>query len=149
MSTATFPACVKATIDKLANSLALAKGVRYVDLDDVTMTAELFRSEDTAIVMEYNTLEKDPDDPLYAGSFHIGARTVRDPGNYSILKLVGDVEDLFQKGMRIEVKDSYEELETGIQGVIFPGDTSIMSQQYDMVSGIRLIEVTFKAQRFL
>lgn len=149
MSKATFLACVKSTIDKLAYSLAQSKGVEYVDLDDVTATSLLFRSESTAIIMEFNTLEGAPDDPIYAGSFHIGARTVQDPGNYDILKLVGDVEALFPKGQRILVYDSYEATETGLQGVIMPGDATVMSQQYDMSSGMRLISVEFRAQRFL
>lgn len=149
MSQATFLVSVKSTIDKLANTLAVSLGLPYVDLDDTTTAATLFKSEDSAILVEFNTLEPDPIDPLYAGSFHIGARTVQDPGNYSILKLVGLVEELFPKGARILVYDSFEVAETGLQGVIVPGNVVVTSQQYDLSSGIRLLAVSFKAQRLL
>lgn len=149
MSQANFLVSLKSTIDKLANTLATTLGVQYVDLDDVTTTAALFRGEATAIVMEFGTLEADPSDPIYAGSFNIGARTVQDPGNYDILKLVGEVEQLFPRGQRILVYDSFEELETGLQGILVPGDITVIPQQYDMSSGFRLMTVTFKAQRLL
>lgn len=149
MSQANFLVSLKSTIDKLANTLATTLSVQYVDLDDVTTTATLFRGEDTAIVMEFGTLEADPCDPIYAGSFNIGARTVQDPGNYDILKLVGAVEQLFPRGQRILVYDSFEEEETGLQGILVPGDITVIPQQYDMSSGFRLMTVTFKAQRLL
>lgn len=149
MSQANFLVSLKSTIDKLANTLATTLGVQYVDLDDVTTTAALFRGEATAIVMEFGTLEADPSDPIYTGSFNIGARTVQDPGNYDILKLVGEVEQLFPRGQRILVYDSFEETETGIQGILVPGDITVIPQQYDMSSGFRLMTVTFKAQRLL
>lgn len=149
MSLATFAISLKSAIDKLGHTLAVSKGLTYVDLDDVTATAGLFASADSAIVAEFGTLEGDPKDPLYAGSFRIGARTVQDPGNYDILKLVGDVQALFPEGDRIEVNDSYEVAETGVQGVLIPGEAIVSPQQYDMSSGLRLIEITFKAQRFV
>lgn len=149
MSQATFLVSIKSTIDKIGHSLASSKGIEYVDLDDVTTTAALFRGESSAIVMEFNTLEPDPEDPIYSGSFNIGARTVQDPGNYDILKLVGDVENLFPKSARIMVYDSYEEQETGLQGILIPGDKLVVPQQYDMSSGFRMVEVKFKAQRLI
>ncbi len=149
MSSATFPVSVKSAIDKLAHTLAISKGLPYVDLDDTTTTAELLRGEQSAIVMEFGTLEGDLIDPLYAGSFSIGARTVRDPGNYDILQLVGDAQDLFPQGKRILIYDSYLPAETGLQGVLIPGDAMVAPQQYDMSSGIRLVEVKFKAQRLI
>lgn len=149
MSVSDFPISLKSTIDKIAFGLAVMNSVTYVDLADTVETAKLFKTEDTAIVMDFNTLEEDPNDPLYAGSFEIGVRTVNDPANYQLLRLLGLVKSMFPKGDRVMVYDSSEAVESGAKGVILLGDALTMPQHFDAASSMRLINVKFKAQRFL
>jgi hypothetical protein len=149
MSKTTFLPEVKSTIDKLAVSLATSENIACIDLDDSAAVNDLFATTNTAILVEYNTLDYAPADPLYSGTVHIGVRVVVDPSSYTILQLMGKVQDLFPKGERILVRGSYGLVETDVVGVITPGDTTVLSQQSDMGSGIRMLAVDFKAMRLL
>jgi hypothetical protein len=149
MSEINFMTALKSTIDKKAKALAESLNVQYVDLDDTTATSELFKTSDSAIVFELSTFQQNPIDPLYSGTLHIGARTVLDPGNYEILQLVGQVSSLFKEGVRIPIRESFEVLESGVVGVMLPGNAVAMPQQYELLSGIRLVSLDFTAQRLV
>lgn len=149
MSEETFLVATKSTIDKLCKTLANTLSIDYIDLDDTTETARLFGTDNNSLLFEFSTLQSDPKDPIYVGSFNVGARTVTDPANYEILKLVGHVKKLFPKGERILIADSYEAVETGTVGVMVPGDAEVITQTYDLLSGVRMVSVGFRAQRFV
>ena len=149
MSQDTFLVSVKSTVDKLCKQLADSLNITFLDTDDTTQTNKVFSTNQSALLFEFGTLQPDPIDPIYVGHFNVGARTVTDPGNYEILKLVGLVSNIFPKGERILIRDSYLVTETGIIGVMVPGDVEVISQQYDVLSGIRMASVTFRAQRLV
>jgi hypothetical protein len=149
MSQDTFLVCIKSAVDKLCNQMAVDLGIKFLDTDDTTQTSKIFNSSDNALLFEFGTLQPDPQDPIYVGHFNVGARTVTDPGNYEILKLVGLVSGIFPKGERILIHDSYLPVETGLIGVLVPGDVEVISQQYDILAGVRMVHVTFRAQRLL
>lgn len=144
-----FIKALKSTVDKLAAGLAVALDIQYADIDDNPNGGELFRSESKAILVEFNVLSENPVDPLYVGSFNIGARTVNDPGNYDNLSLVGIVSDLFPQNSRIEIMDYSEVLApSAVKGILNPERVVINPQFSDMSTGIRMATVHFLAQRF-
>lgn len=149
MSQESFPVALKSTIDKIGWGLALAETppVEFVDLDNVVNTAKLFESNDTALVWSMAVLVPTPSDPLYAGSFTIGARTVNDPANYDIMLLVGKLGEQLQEGARVDLHD-YTGVTAGpLLGILTVTKVTVLPQEYDKVSGIRMVSVEFRAQR--
>lgn len=151
MSEATFLLAVKSTIDKLGIDLAASQTppVRFVDLDDATSVEEVFKSTDAAIIWEFSGLEDDPSDPLYTATFSIGARTSNDAANYSILSLVGKVRAVFPVGEMIDVIDYSDTVASQKQGNMIVTSVSVNPQAYDRTSGIRLITIVARVQRFI
>lgn len=151
MSEDKFLVAVKSTIDKLGNDLAQSQvpPALFVDLDDSTATEDAMSSEADAIVWELGTLEEEPADPLYMLTFSIGARTTNDAANYDILRLTGKVREHFKKGNTYRVRD-YSDLVASVEmGVIRITDVVVMQQSFDRTSGVRLVTVYARAQRFL
>lgn len=149
MSQESFPVALKSTVDKLGWGLALAEtpAVKFVDLDNVVNTAALFESNDTAMIWSMAVLVPTPSDPLYACSFTIGARTVNDAANYDIMLLVGKLGNVFQEGVIIGIHD-YTGAAAGPRiGVLTVTKVTVLPQEYDKVSGIRMISVEARAQR--
>lgn len=147
MSIAGFPLAVKSTLDKFAAGLAFGQSLNYIDLDDATATADAFKQDSSLVVLEYNQLMEDPRDPLYHGVVHIGARTVQDPANYLIMGLIGQIREAFEVSKRIEVRD-YSLVTAGpVVGVLYITKMDILTQQFDLMSGVRLARIDFKATR--
>lgn len=149
MSQESFPVALKSTIDKLGWDIALAEtpAVKFVDLDNVVNTATLFESDDTALIWSMSVLVPTPQDPLYACSFNIGARTVNDPANYDIMLLVGKLGDVFQEGALIDVHDYTGTVAGPKMGVLTITKVTVLPQEYDKVSGIRMISLEARVQR--
>ena len=151
MSRAQFLQALKSTLDKQGYDLAVAQApdILYVDLDDPIQSTELFKGESSAIVLGSLVLHEDPRDPLYSFSFQMGARTVTDASNYSILSLSGQVNVLFEKGKRVSV---YQYATVGavgaVVGFMFITDVSVDDQMFERMSGIRLLTIQGKAVRF-
>lgn len=144
-----FLVALKSTIDKIGWDLGNQQTpqLKFVDLDNTVKAQEMFDSEDDALVWELQTLADTPVDPLYTATFNIGARTVNDPANYDILSLAGKVKKVFKIGQKIDIFD-YTGTPVSLKGgFIIPIDVSVMVQQYERVSGVRMITVTAKAQR--
>lgn len=139
----------KSTIDKLGYDLAQSQSpsVRFVDLDNTVRTKELFDSEDDGLVWEMLSLSESPIDPLYTATFNIGARTVNDPANYDILALAGKVKAIFKTGASLAIYDYSGPVAGPKGGALIPISVSVMAQQYERVSGIRMLTVVAKAQR--
>lgn len=149
MSEETFLVAVKSTIDKMVNDMALAEvpAVSYADLDNVVNTAALFESDDDALVWEMLNMDARPQDPLYLLSFNVGARTVNDPANYDMMKLVGKVKAAFAEKNDIPVFD-YSGATVGPKlGFLYIVDVGINPQEFDKVSGVRLATVVARAAR--
>jgi len=149
MSQENFPVALKSTIDKLGNDLAQAEvpPVEFIDLDDVVNTANLLGSDNTALLWSMSVLVPTPSDPLYACSFSVGARTVNDPGNYDIMLLVGKLSSVFQEGSLIDVHDYTEALAGPRIGVLSITKVTVLPQEYDKVSGIRMVSLEGRVQR--
>lgn len=149
MSEELFPLAVKSTIDKLGFDLAQAEipPVKFIDLDNAVNTTALLSSQDNALVGELSILEPRPRDPMYQVSFSIGARTVNDPANYDIMTLVGKLKAKFAVNAVLEIRDYSGAAAGPIVGRLTVSQDTIMPQQYDKVSGIRLIAVRAMALR--
>ncbi len=141
----------KSTVDKIGVDLGLAETPQlgFIDLDNTVKANEMFASDDDYLIWEMLTLTDDPMDPLYTATFNIGARTVNDPANYDILTLAGKVKAVFKIGQRIDVFDYTGAVVSAKGGFMMPIDVSVMTQQYERVSGVRMITVTAKAQRLV
>ena len=149
MTPSEFIVSTKASIDKVAKALADSEGIGYVDLDDTAQAEALFSTQNTAIVLEFNVMEESPSDPMYQGVFNIGVRTVQDPANYATLLLVGKLKGIFPKSGRIALTDAYKPAETGEIGTLLPMESRVIPNQYDMASGIRLVQIPFHALRWV
>jgi hypothetical protein len=144
-----FLLALKSTIDKIVHTKSVEIAVGCTDLDDNTQTPKLFSTENSALLLEFGSLVDDPRDPLYSGNFHVGARTVDDPANYEILELVGVVSSLFVPGVRIEIREEFDLVEGPLVGVLTPTEIDVLQQNYDLMSNMRLVNVSFKAQRLV
>jgi hypothetical protein len=144
-----FLLAVKSTIEKRVKSLADSLSLLYVDLDDTTQTEVVLGTNSPALVFEMGSLDTDPIDPLYSGSFHVGARVADDPSNYTLLGNTGKVAELFPIGARIEVFNESDVVQGPLIGVLLVGGQEVAAQTYDLLSGFRLVSIPFKAQRLL
>lgn len=149
MSEQNFPVALKSTVDKIGYDLAQAESpaVEFVDLDNVVNTTALLKTDDTALIWSMGLLVPTPRDPLYSVSFHIGARTVNDPANYDIMLLVGKLKEVFNVDSFVDIHD-YTGVSVGPKlGVLRISRVAVMPQEFDKVSGIRMISLEAKAQR--
>jgi len=149
MSEQNFPVALKSTIDKLGLDIAQAEtpAVKFVDLDNVVNTTQLLKSEDTALAWTMSVLTPTPRDPLYAVSFQIGARTVNDPANYDIMTLVGKLKATFNVDSSVDIHD-YTGATAGPKiGVLRISGVTVLPQEFDKVSGLRMISLEGRAQR--
>jgi hypothetical protein len=144
-----FLLAAKSTVDKLGLDLAANVGMEFIDLDNVVKTQELFSSDKDAVVWEFNTFTESPKDPLYLLTFNIGGRTVRDSASYVMLKLNESIREVFSLCARIQVKNYSEEIEGPLLGYFMPTEVVITPQQYDKVSGIRMMTVTARSNRYV
>ncbi len=144
-----FLLALKSTIDKMVKLKSLEIAVNCADLDDNVQTPKLFSTEDSALLLEFGSLQEDPIDPLYSGNFHVGARTVNDPANYEILELVGVVSSLFVPGQRVEIREEFDLVQGPLVGILNPSSVDVLQQNYDLISNMRLVNVSFLAQRLV
>lgn len=149
MSQESFPVAVKSTIDKLGWDLAQAEApaVKFIDLDNVVNTANLMESDDNALIWSMAVLAPTPSDPLYACSFMIGARTVNDPANYDIMLLVGKLSAVFEEGSLIDIHDYTGAVAGPRIGVLTMTRVTVLPQEFDKVSGIRMVSLEGRVQR--
>ena len=140
---------VKSTIDKFGSDLATTLGVsKKVDLDDIVNTKELLSGDDTAIVWEITMLNDAPMDPLYDLMFSMGVKVTGDPSNYNMMTLLSSVQNLFPQGANLKIFDYSQDVAgTDQKGDMTVSDVRVDPQQFDRVSGIRLISVHAKVVR--
>jgi len=146
-----FLKALKSTVDKLGIDLGNEQSppVGFVDLDNTVKAQAMFDSDDDYLVWELLTLDDNPGDPLYTATFNIGARTVNDPYNYDILTLAGKIKKIFSIGASIDIYD-YSGLTAGAKGgSMMPISVAVMAQQYERVSGVRMVTIIAKAQRLI
>jgi hypothetical protein len=146
-----FLLAIKSTLDKFGNDLALAQPAetKFVDLDDSTAVEAVMASTDDAVVWEMSGFDDHPRDPLYSVVFNIGARTSNDAANYGMLALVGKVKEIFPIGKKLEVRDYSDDTASDVKGFLFITSVAVNPQMYDRTSGIRMVTVTARAQRYV
>lgn len=149
MSEELFAVALKSTVDKIGYDLAQAEvpPIPFIDLDNVVNTAELLTSEQNAYVWNMAILAAVPKDPLYSCMFTVGARTINDPANYDIMKLVGKLKVAFNVGSSLDIKDYTGAVAGDKIGVLTVARVAVLPQEFDKVSGIRLISLEAKAVR--
>lgn len=145
-----FVMAVKSTIDKLAYDAAEAVITREVgdtspkviDLDNSTNVQELATSKNDHILMRFMYLDESPIDPLWDLEFYIGARTVNDAGNYSLMELVESFRSQVKKGADLVFYDysgaSPSDNRVGWGTV---SDCTIEPHIFEGIAGIRLYRV--------
>lgn len=140
---------VKSTIDYYGSSLATSLGVtKKVDLDDIVKTKELLSSDETAVVWEVSMMRDAPIDPLYDLVFSMGIKINNDPSNYNMMTLLSEVKALFPVGDTFVIRDYSTATPPTLQeGTFTVSNVKVDPQQFDRVSGIRLVSIMAKAVR--
>ena len=141
---------VKSTLDKLGSDIAksISSTLDFVELDDTVNVQERLQSNKAAIVWSLDAFDEDPQDPLYALSFSIGAKTTADAGNYYMAQLIDAVNGTVFSGAFIPVFDySGTTPPTQQLGNIIVTDVVVNPQQSDAQHGLRMIHVNAKAIR--
>ena len=143
MAMGNFLLYVKSTIDRFGSDLATALAIsNKADLDDIANTKELLASDETIVVWEVTTLTDSPMDPLYELLFSIGIKTTKDPSNYNMMSLLGQVQNMFPQGANLPIMDYSGDLPPTVrEGDMTISDVRVAPQQFDRASGIRLITV--------
>jgi hypothetical protein len=142
---------VKSTIDKIGSDLAAASalGTKATDMDDYTATEEIFHSESSAVLWELSSMDEDPRDPMYSVVFNIGARTCNDAANYKLAKVLGEISSMLGKDLRIPIKDYSGAVASAPLGFLHIVKQQSAPQSFDRTSGIRMIQVTARALRWV
>lgn len=143
---------VKSTLDKKMTDMVTAltpefPNLQGVDVDNLTETEEVMKSENPVILWQFLTLSPAPKDPLYRLNFLVGAKTTSDKGSYTIARLSNDIGKEFEVNSRIEVGDYSGAVEIEGTGYFLITDNSLAPQQYDHMSGIRFFSVVAMGSR--
>lgn len=138
---------VKSTIDKTMMDLVSTlsgqfPGLLGADVDNLTETDEVFKSESPVLLWQFMTLRPAPRDPLYRVNFLVGAKTVSDKGGYSLASLSNELRKVFEVEERIEVGDYSGAVPTPGTGYFLITENTYTPQQYDHMSGIRFFSIS-------
>ena len=139
-----FVTAFKSTIDKIGKDLADAKGLPFIDMDDITKSSELLHSSRDALVWEFLVFDPAPVDPLYSFVFRIGSRAVKVAANYTSLGLLDALQKVFPISSRHEIRNMSGAVAGPVVGIIHITDLRIDPQQHDKDSAIRMISITGK-----
>jgi hypothetical protein len=152
-----FPLIVKGTIDKLVSDKCTAlqglfPGLQWAEVDDMLQTDAVFKAEGPALLWQFGAYTPDPRAPLYSIEFSVGARTVADPGNYTLIDLVSQVRDVFKADQEFQLYNyilaSTAPADTVSKGFVRVVSNEISPQMFDRMSGIRYAVVRAKAVRY-
>lgn len=149
-----FPLWLKSTVDKLVADkvttlLDQYPTLKWAEVDDMGQTDEVFKSDEPALIWQFGTLYPHPSAPLYGFEFMVGAKTAADPGNYTLLALLGEIRSVFEKGNHFAVfdftGDALDPASTVERGYLMVSSNEIDPQKFDRQSGIRYAVVSGKA----
>lgn len=141
-----FPMQLKSTIDRLVALKAQAllgehPTLQWAEVDDMAQTDKVFKADTPALLWQWGQLREHPKAPLYACDFAVGAKTTNDPGNYILLKLLGEIRDVFATDADYRVFDytmpATEPADITDRGVIRICSNEIDEQGFDRQSGVR------------
>lgn len=152
MSESTFVLETKSTLDKIAKDLSVTMGIDYVDVDDTVNAAAKLTGVGSVLVWRFMSMEEDPMDPMYSLLFAVGVKTTSDPSNYDLLGFVSQIKATFKKGTWLDVLDystaSVPDPLTPEGSILFT-DSGVDPQVMDRESGVRMLTVSAKCQRFV
>ena len=149
-----FPLILKSTIDKLVADCVTQllpdfPTLQWAEVDDMLQTDEVFKGEAPAILWQLSSVHEHPRAPLYGVEFTVGAKTVADPGNYLLIKLLGAIRDVFHPTVAFDLFDYARTVAEGVdtepRGYLRVSSNEIVPQQFDRQSGIRYAIVRGKA----
>lgn len=152
-----FPLIIKGTIDRLVSDKCTAlqgqfPGLRWAEVDDMLQTDEVFKGEAPALLWQFGAYSPDPRAPLYEIEFSVGARTVADPGNYSLIDLVSQLRDVFKADQEFQLFNyilaTTAPVDTVSKGFVRVVSNEISPQMFDRMSGIRYAVIRGKAVKY-
>lgn len=149
-----FPLEIKSTLDKVMNDIKSDligdnPTLEALDIDNLADPDDLGGSAKPTLLWQFSTLDPSPRDPLYIGSFLVGAKTTDDDGNYLLTELLAHLINYFQIDTQIAISDYSGDTAVPGKGVLNITSIILSPQQYDNLSGIRTYSVTFTAQRLI
>ncbi len=142
-----FEQCIKLTIDKLAVACAAELGIaigNVVDADDITNVESMLKSNEIALLFQWDGMNADPVPPLYSVRFSVGAKTVRDKNNFKMAELIGAVSKRLSVGSLVDVEDLTGSAPSKV-GHMFVAESVVDGQDSDKEAGIRMVSVTARA----
>lgn len=152
-----FPLQLKSTIDKLmadkvASLLGTYPTLQWAEVDDMAQTDSIFKSDEPALIWQFSTLEPEPKAPMFRLEFTVGAKTTLDPGNYQLIRLLGEIRSVFPAEETLIIRD-YTALASGPAATVDKGffmvtRNEIEPQLFDRQSGIRYASVLARAVRY-
>lgn len=152
-----FPLQLKSTIDKLvADKVAQLQAeyptLQWAEVDDLAGTDAVFKSAEPAVVWQWGNLTERPRAPMYAADFTVAVKTVADPGNYLLIRLLGEIRDVFAPGTTYQVFDytmpATDPADITARGYITITSNEIMEQGFDRQSGVRPALISARAVRY-
>lgn len=142
----------KVVADKVASLKATYPKLSWAEVDDMAQTDAVFKSLDPAIIWSLGTVEPSPRPPLYSIEFMVGAKTAADPGNYLLIKLLGEIRSEFEAAATVFIYDytlpAGGPVDTQQKGFISIISNETAPQQFDKQSGIRYAVVAAKAVKY-
>ena len=145
---------VKSTIDKVMDDLVVNlsgqfPGLLGADVDNLVETDEIFKSEAPVLLWQFLSMVGAPRDPLYKVNFLVGAKTVSDASNYTLVNLSNELRKSFEVETRINVSDYSEAVAVMDTGYMLVTDNSFAPQQYDHMSGVRFFVISAMGARVI
>lgn len=144
-----FVTAIKSTIDRYGVAVAEAYGdLLFLDLDDSYNVSQVLETDEPAVVWQLMYLDEDPVDPMFKLAFVIGAKTVNDPGNYALLRIVDSFRQVFVQNDSIDIYDySGEDAPTEKLGYMYFTGIDVEAHIADQQAGYRLATVTARVVR--
>jgi hypothetical protein len=144
-----FVTAIKSTIDRYGVAVAEAYGdLLFLDLDDSYNVSQVLETDEPAVVWQLMYLDEDPVDPMFKLAFVIGAKTVNDPGNYALLRIVDSFRQVFVQNDSIDIYDySGEDGPTEKLGYMYFTGIDVEAHIADQQAGYRLATVTARVVR--
>ena len=144
-----FVTAIKSTIDRYGVAVAEAYGdLLFLDLDDSYNVSQVLETDEPAVVWQLMYLDEDPVDPMFKLAFVIGAKTVNDPGNYALLRIVDSFRQVFVQNDSIDIYDySGEDAPTKKLGYMYFTGIDVEAHIADQQAGYRLATVTARVVR--
>ncbi len=144
-----FVTAIKSTIDRYGVAVAEAYGdLLFLDLDDSYNVSQVLETDEPAVVWQLMYLDEDPVDPMFKLAFVIGAKTVNDPGNYALLRIVDSFRQVFVQNDSIDIYDySGEDDPTEKLGYMYFTGIDVEAHIADQQAGYRLATVTARVVR--